>query len=327
MIGNNLIELTPFKRILRWVNIEKRNIQFLYIYAILSGILSLVIPLGIQAMVGIILGGNLNSSWVIIVVCVTSLVAISGIIKLAQLSILDSIQRKLFVRYTMTYNEVLENRIENNTGNDIAKQTSKFLDIVTLQKTFSKLIFDFSSQVLQIIAGILLLSFYHPFFIGVGIVIFVVVLLGFKFTWEKGFATARNESNMKFKVADTLNSQSKSSQTDIMEKNHSESLNEALGSYVQYRQEHFSILYKQATFGIVTKTILTFIMLVIGSTLLVTEEISLGQFLASEILIITLLDATEKLILTVENIYDSGIAAEKLDGIERFQTSEMEEKK
>jgi ABC-type bacteriocin/lantibiotic exporter with double-glycine peptidase domain len=327
MIGNNLIELTPFKRILRWVNIEKRNIQFLYIYAILSGILSLVIPLGIQAMVGIILGGNLNSSWVIIVVCVTSLVAISGIIKLAQLSILDSIQRKLFVRYTMTYNEVLENRIENNTGNDIAKQTSKFLDIVTLQKTFSKLIFDFSSQVLQIIAGILLLSFYHPFFIGVGIVIFVVVLLGFKFTWEKGFATARNESNMKFKVADTLNSQSKSSQTDIMEKNHSESLNEALGSYVQYRQEHFSILYKQATFGIVTKTILTFIMLVIGSRLLVTEEISLGQFLASEILIITLLDATEKLILTVENIYDSGIAAEKLDGIERFQTSEMEEKK
>ncbi|MFZ9631299.1 MAG: hypothetical protein ACO3A5_04850 [Bacteroidia bacterium] len=327
MIGNNLIELTPFKRILRWVNIEKRNIQFLYIYAILSGILSLVIPLGIQAMVGIILGGNLNSSWVIIVVCVTSLVAISGIIKLAQLSILDSIQRKLFVRYTMTYNEVLENRIENNTGNDIAKQTSKFLDIVTLQKTFSKLIFDFSSQVLQIIAGILLLSFYHPFFIGVGVVIFVVVLLGFKFTWEKGFATARNESNMKFKVADTLNSQSKSSQTDIMEKNHSESLNEALGSYVQYRQEHFSILYKQATFGIVTKTILTFIMLVIGSRLLVTEEISLGQFLASEILIITLLDATEKLILTVENIYDSGIAAEKLDGIERFQTSEMEEKK
>jgi ABC-type bacteriocin/lantibiotic exporter with double-glycine peptidase domain len=327
MIGNNLIELTPFKRILRWVNIEKRNIQFLYVYAIISGILSLVIPLGIQAMVGIILGGNLNSSWVIIVVCVTSLVAISGIIKLAQLSILDSIQRKLFVRYTMTYNEVLENRIENNTGNDIAKQTSKFLDIVTLQKTFSKLIFDFSSQVLQIIAGILLLSFYHPFFIGVGVVIFVVVLLGFKFTWEKGFATARNESNMKFKVADTLNSQSKSSQTDIMEKNHSESLNEALGSYVQYRQEHFSILYKQATFGIVTKTILTFIMLVIGSRLLVTEEISLGQFLASEILIITLLDATEKLILTVENIYDSGIAAEKLDGIERFQTSEMEEKK
>jgi hypothetical protein len=30
------------------------------------------------------------------------------------------------------------------------------------------------------------------------------------------------------------------------------------------------------------------------------------------------------LILTVENIYDSGIAAEKLDGIENFKTIEEE---
>jgi len=324
MTGENLTELTPFRRILRWVNIEKRNIQFLYIYSIISGILSLVIPLGIQAMVGIILGGNLNSSWVIIVVSVTSLVAISGIIKLAQLSILDSVQRKLFVRYTMIYNDALSNKAALSSKNNIEKQTSKFLDIVTLQKTFSKLIFDFSSQVLQIIAGILLLSFYHPFFIGVGVMIFIVVLLGFKFTWEKGFATARNESNMKFKVADTLNAQSANEKSKVMEKNHSDTLMESLTAYVAYRQEHFGILYKQATFGIVTKTILTFIMLVIGSRLLVTEQISLGQFLASEILIITLLDATEKLILTVENIYDSGIATEKLDGIEYYQNKEME---
>lgn len=324
MTGENLTELTPFRRILRWVNIEKRNIQFLYIYSIISGILSLVIPLGIQAMVGIILGGNLNSSWVIIVVSVTSLVAISGVIKLAQLSILDSVQRKLFVRYTMIYNDAISNKAALSSKNNIEKQTSKFLDIVTLQKTFSKLIFDFSSQVLQIIAGILLLSFYHPFFIGVGVMIFIVVLLGFKFTWEKGFATARNESNMKFKVADTLNAQSTNEKNKVMEKNHSDTLMESLTAYVAYRQEHFGILYKQATFGIVTKTILTFIMLVIGSRLLVTEQISLGQFLASEILIITLLDATEKLILTVENIYDSGIATEKLDGIEYYQNKEME---
>jgi hypothetical protein len=41
----------------------------------------------------------------------------------------------------------------------------------------------------------------------------------------------------------------------------------------------------------------------------------LGQFLAAEILIITLLDAIEKLILTVENLYDCGIAIEKLNQI------------
>ncbi len=322
MIEDNLYTFTPLKRIFRWVDVEKRNIQFLYIYSIISGILSLAIPLGIQAMVGIILGGNLNSSWVIIVACVTGLVAVSGISKLAQLSIMDSIQRKLFVRYTNTYSRILTNLSLKENQEGIESQAMKFLDIVTLQKTFSKLIFDFSSQVLQIIAGILLLSVYHPLFIGVGIVIFIVILLGFKFTWVKGFETARNESNMKFKVAETLKSLSSRTQSPDMEKNHQEKLTHSLGSYVEYRQQHFGILYKQATFGIITKTILTLIMLLIGSKLLVTEEISLGQFLASEILIITLLDATEKLILTVENIYDAGIAAEKLDGIENFDTME-----
>jgi ABC-type bacteriocin/lantibiotic exporter with double-glycine peptidase domain len=56
-------------------------------------------------------------------------------------------------------------------------------------------------------------------------------------------------------------------------------------------------------------------MLILGSYLLVNQSISLGQFLAAEILIITLLDAIEKLILTVENLYDCGIAIEKLNQI------------
>lgn len=109
------------------------------------------------------------------------------------------------------------------------------------------MIFDFSSQALQIIAGILLLSLYHPFFIGVGVVIFIVIIIGFKYTWEQGFATARNESNMKFKVAETLNSLSKTLEDTSIEKNHQESLEESLSSYVKYRQEHFGILYKQAS--------------------------------------------------------------------------------
>ena len=90
----------------------------------------------------------------------------------------------------------------------------------------------------------------------------------------------------------------------------------SVDGYVKYREEHFKVLYRQAKFGIVTKTLLTAIMLIVGSYLLVNNQISLGQFLASEILIITLLDATEKLILSVENIYDSGTALEKLNSID-----------
>jgi ABC-type bacteriocin/lantibiotic exporter with double-glycine peptidase domain len=62
--------------------------------------------------------------------------------------------------------------------------------------------------------------------------------------------------------------------------------------------------------------VFTSFLLIIGSYLLVNEDISLGQFLAAEILIITLLDAVEKLILTVEDLYDCGVSMEKLNVIQ-----------
>jgi ABC-type transport system involved in cytochrome bd biosynthesis fused ATPase/permease subunit len=53
-------------------------------------------------------------------------------------------------------------------------------------------------------------------------------------------------------------------------------------------------------------------LLFIGSFLLVGEQISLGQFIASEILIILLLDSLEKVVMSAELIYDSAIALEKI---------------
>ncbi|MFM2255009.1 MAG: hypothetical protein RLZZ47_498, partial [Bacteroidota bacterium] len=158
MMQENQGNSTPIKLIWNWVNKEKKNVQFILIYAIVSGLLSLAIPLGIQALVGTVMAGKLSSSWVIIVGMTTVLVALSGSTKLAQISILESIQKKLFVRYAWIYKE---NIVQRNDI-DLTAKARKFLDIVTLQKSFSKLIADFTKSALQIIVGILLLTIYHP---------------------------------------------------------------------------------------------------------------------------------------------------------------------
>ncbi len=312
MIQENKVSNTPIKLIWNWVTKEKKNIQFILIYAIVSGLLSLAIPLGIQALVGTVMAGKLSSSWVIIVGMTTVLVALSGSTKLAQISILESIQKKLFVRYAWIYKE---NIIERN-DTDLTEKARKFLDIVTLQKSFSKLIADFTKSALQIIVGILLLTIYHPLFILVGIGIFLTIAFGFRYTWKSGFESARNESNMKFSTYETILCLAKRGESPEMENKHLENFHNSVDSYVKYREEHFKVLYKQAKFAIFSKTLFTAVMLIVGSYLLVGNQISLGQFLASEILIITLLDATEKLVLSVENMYDGGIALEKLNGIE-----------
>jgi ABC-type bacteriocin/lantibiotic exporter with double-glycine peptidase domain len=191
MMQENQVSNTPIKLIWNWVNKEKKNVQFILIYAIVSGLLSLAIPLGIQALVGTVMAGKLSSSWVIIVGMTTVLVALSGSTKLAQISILESIQKKLFVRYAWIYKENIVQRKDV----DLTEKARKFLDIVTLQKSFSKLIADFTKSALQIIVGILLLTIYHPLFIVVGIGIFLTIALGFRYTWKSGFESARKPRN------------------------------------------------------------------------------------------------------------------------------------
>lgn len=304
----------------RLVSIEKKNIHYLYTYAIIAGLMSLTIPLGIQALIGAVMVGKLSSSWFILVTGITLLAAVAGLTRLAQLSILDAIQRKLFVRFTLHFAKKLYAKSKQEQGKMTALlKSSRFLDIVTLQKSFSKLILDFTSKALQIVAGLALLAVYHSSFIILAIVIAIIIYIGFKLTWTKGFETAREESNYKFSTADTI--QSIATNNEI----NSESdlllvLEPHLDGYVGNRNAHFAILRKQALFAIITKIILTAAMLIIGSQLLIDQQISLGQFLAAEILIITLLDAVEKLILTVEYIYDCGVAIEKLEIFSKSKT-------
>lgn len=292
-----------------FIKIEKKSIKYLYLYAALAGVISLSIPLGIQTIINYVLAGRLSTSWVILVVLITSAVFLLGITRIAQLSIIDSLQRKLFIQYAFRFRDALKSKSEVGTDS-LMNKSQKFLDIVTLQKSLSKLITDFTGKLLQALAGLLLLAVYHPMFIVFSVLVVILVYLSLKFTWLSGFQTAREESNFKFKTAENLRSLAQNYTLETEQK-----LNSNITNYANARNQHFVILNRQAWIGVVIKVILTFIMLVIGSYLLVNQDISLGQFLASEILIITLLDAIEKLILTVEYLYDCGISIEKLNEI------------
>jgi ABC-type bacteriocin/lantibiotic exporter with double-glycine peptidase domain len=310
---NEIRNRTPLSLIFDVIKIESRNIKYLYIYAIFSGVISLALPLGIQTIIGYVMAGRLNTSWFFLSVLITMAVLLSGLTRMAQISITESIQRKLFLHFSIKFRDrILELK---EKGVKMTEQwetrTTYFLDIVTLQKSLSKLLVDFTSKLLQAVFGLLLLAVYHPLFIAFGFIMVFVIYWVLRLTWKRGFDTARYESNFKFKAALSLRNL-------WLNKNEDElpMLDFRLNEYSEGRTIHFGVVYRQAWLGVITKVVFTAFLLVIGSYLLVEQSISLGQFLAAEILIITLLDAVEKLILTVENLYDCGISMEKLNVIQ-----------
>jgi ABC-type bacteriocin/lantibiotic exporter with double-glycine peptidase domain len=311
--------LSPFRRIWRLVGTEKRNIRFLYIYAILAGAISLIVPLGIQAIIGLVLAGKLSSSWFILIVLITLAILLSGLTGLAQLSILESIQSKLFVRTAFDFSKKLAsaNKLLKKY-NSLLELSEKFLDIITVQKSFSKLLLSFTTSLLEILFGVILLAIYHPSFLIFGFTLLILVAIVLRATYNRGIQSARSESNYKFKTAFWLTEIAQNRVTFNLKQEqnfHLKKTDEYLKGYVSSRQAHFRILYNQAAIAIGLKVILTMAMLFLGSFLLVREDISLGQFLASEILIISLVDAVGKLVISVESLYDAGIALEKLGSV------------
>ena len=86
--------LTAWQRLIGLLRLDKRDVFQLFYYAIFAGVVSLSLPLGIQAIINLIQGAQISTSWIILVVLVTLGVAFVGILQLMQIRIIENVQQK-----------------------------------------------------------------------------------------------------------------------------------------------------------------------------------------------------------------------------------------
>ncbi|WP_332910479.1 hypothetical protein [Algoriphagus boritolerans] len=182
----------------------------------------------------------------------------------------------------------------------------------------AKILIDFSAALLQVIFGLLLLSIYHPTFILFGFVLIGILTLIFYFSGPRGMETALNESSYKYQTAywleevgRTLNSFKLvgSTRLPILR------ADKLIQRYVEFRSKHFSVLIFQYKVMVIFKVLIVTSLLVAGSLLLINDQISIGQFVAAEVIIILVVNSVEKLILSLETVYDTLVAVEKLGNV------------
>ena len=308
--------LTPWQRFVRLLKLEKQDfLQILY-YAIFAGIVSLSLPLGIQAIVNLIQGAQITTSWIILVILVTLGVAFVGALQLMQIRILENIQQKIFTRasfeFTYRFPKIKMSELKDYYPPELA---NRFFDILTIQKSLYKLVLDFPAALVQIIFGLILLSFYHPFFIFYGILLILLIYLVFKFTGNMALQTSLNESKYKYKIAHWIQEIARALVSFKLSGRSSLALdkNDALVSdYVDSRESHFRILRIQFIQMIAFKVLVTAGLLLIGGILVLNQQMNIGQFVAAEIIIVLIIGSVEKLILGLENFYDLLTALEKV---------------
>lgn len=308
--------LKPMQRLKRLLAVDKKEIYQVYAYALLNGLVNLSLPLGIQAIINLIQGGEVSTSWIILVVFVLIGITLTGIFQLLQLRIVENIAQKIFSRASFEFAfripRIKYSELYNYYAPELA---NRFFDTLTIQKGLPKILIDFSLAAFQIIAGLIVLSMYHSFFILFGVALVALVYTILVFTGPSGLKTSLRESKHKYDVAHWLEEIARTKMSFKLIKDPEISLkntDERVSNYINARESHFRILVGQFLSLIGFKVLVAAGLLVIGGLLVFRQEMNIGQFVAAEIIIILIINSVEKLIKSLDSIYDVLTALEKI---------------
>jgi ABC-type bacteriocin/lantibiotic exporter with double-glycine peptidase domain len=90
--------ITPLKRFFKLLNEEKKEVYSIYFYSILNGAVSLIYPLGIQAIVNFVLGGRVSTAWLIMVMVVALGIVFGGFLQVSQLYLTEKLEQRIFTK-------------------------------------------------------------------------------------------------------------------------------------------------------------------------------------------------------------------------------------
>lgn len=318
----------PLQRFWSLLKPDRKEIRNVYVYAVFNGLINLSLPIGIQSIINIIQGGQVNTTWTVLVFFVILGIAMSGVMQINQLRITENLQQKIFIRAAFEFAyRIPRIKMEELKDHYPPELMNRFFDVVSVQKGLSKIVIDFSTASIQVLFGLILLSLYHPFFIIFSLILVVMTYIIFKLTANRGLRTSLKESKHKYKIAHSLEEQARTfitfklaGKTDLP----IEQIDHTSDKYISAREGHFKVLVNQYTLMIAFKVLVAMGLLIIGSILVMEQQMNIGQFVAAEIIIILIMNSVEKLVLSLETIYDVLTSLEKIGQVTDLELEDQD---
>lgn len=306
----------PLQRLLQVLNLERKEIGAIYFFAILAGLLQLAMPLGVQAIINFVLAGRISTSIIVLIILVVVSVFLTGLLQVNQMKIIEKIQQRLFTRYSFEFAwRIPRLDLKKIDQYYLPEFVNRFFDTINLEKSLTRLLLDIPAALIQVIFGLILLSLYANVFIVFSLLVALILFLILRLTYAKGLATSLDESEYKYEVAGWIEEIARVLKSFQFSRGSSlpvDKTDELVTKYLHARTSHFRILLMQYWTLIGFKILITAGMLIVGAVLLVGNEINVGQFAAAEIVILLVLASVEKLIRSLDKVYDILTSVEKL---------------
>ena len=299
---------TPLDRTLALFARERREILTVFFYATLSGGLSLILPLAVGGIVQIVQGRLYLQPVIVLISFVVLGTIVAGVLQIGILKVVERIQQRVFARMALEFAfRIPRLRYAASLESNLPEQMNRLFEAIAIQKGVQKLLLDVPTALLTIVFSLLLLTLYSPWFSVFAIAVSAALWFVIRWSGPEGLATSIVESKYKYKAVHWLGEIARAFHAFKYAGDSTlpvERMDDVVTGYLKYRRKHFAVLVKQTIALIGFKTFITAAVLIIGATLVQTNRLLLGQFVAAEVVIVTVLAGVEKLITSLATVYD-----------------------
>lgn len=307
---------TPEERLLKLVLAERHDLGAILAYALFLGFFTLTLPAAVQALVNTVAFGTLLQPLVVLTVLLFGALVFSAALRGLQTFVTEIVQRRIFVRVVAELAYRLP-RVERATFDraDGPELVNRFFDTFTVQKAAATLLLDGLEITLTVTVGMLALAFYHPLLLAFDVVLVVALIVIIVAMGRRGPKTAIAESARKYEVGAWLE---EIVRHDALIKlggglRHAELRAEALArDYLRDRRTHFGVVFRQTIAVLSLQAFANACVLGIGGWLVIGRQLTLGQLVAAELIVTTVVASLAKVGKYLENYYDLLAALDKL---------------
>ncbi len=309
----------PYVRLRAMLLGERRTLWVAVVYSIVIALLSLVVPVAVQSLVNTIAFGSVLQPLVVLTLFVFVALGFSTLMNALRAGVVEIIQRSIFARVatdvTWRLLRVKAEAFDRYHGPELV---NRFFDTVTVQKSASLLLIDGLSILMQTLIGMVLLALYHPWLLAFDVLLIIAMLVIVFVLGRGAIYTSIKESKTKYALEAWLEQLAAHLITFKSDGGARYAIRQSqrlLEDYLSYREQHFRILLRQIVGSFTLQAVASSALLGIGGWLVISRQLTLGQLVASELIVAGMLSAFTKFGKQLEVFYDLCAAIDKLGAL------------
>lgn len=323
------ISLVKFFRVFFDILKPEANFYWLaVVYGVGISLLSLATPISVQMLINTIANTAMRAPLVMLALTLFGLLLLSSLLYALRVHLMEIFARRFYARMVAEIS-LISVYAQDPFFSDVKKGAlfNRYFDVVYVQTAIPILFIGGFTTLLQIAVGFVLVSLYHPYFLGFTLVMIALIWIVWLSWGSRALRTGIMLSHAKHNTAAWLETVGGSNGFFKSQRRIDYALDktdEFTGQYIVERKRHFRHLFSQTIAFLVMYAAASAALLGLGGWLVIENQLTLGQLVAAELVLSAAFFGVAQLGSYLGYFYDLFAAVEE---ISQFYDVEQEQPK